>query len=954
MYKILLAAIIVSLSINIGFSQAPQKFKYQAVVRNNQGNILQNQIVSVRVAIVQNNPSGFEVYSETHKPTTNQFGLINLVIGDGTVLSGDMAGIDWSSDEYFLKIGIDITGGSTYVLLGTSQLLSVPYALYAEKAGNVNNTDTSATNEIQDLDLNQDNVLTITNKDIPTPIDLSVFMDNTDNQNLSITGDTIFISNGNQVVINDDVIDADNNPTNEIQILSFNQDTLYLSNGGFIYLGNYDNQQAISTLISKMVTDSAFMHNQLDDTKNDLTILENKHATDSALLAGQLTTNALNINHNANKIIQDSTFLKGLIDNNTSLSATNLQSFLYIRAKQTSDSAYFDGKISSNANNINSLLSGVTNNTSSINNLRYKQTSDSTALHNLISTNSTSISNHISVDGDLDSLNEIQYLSRSGNTVSLTNNGGSFQLPDSNYWTKNSNDIYYNSGKVGIGTNTPNEQLEITGNLRLPTTTSTTGMIYFGYGRFAHLFGSSNLFVGLGSGNTTLSNASYNMGFGSGTFQNLTTGDNNTSIGYYAGTSTTTGSQNVYIGHRAGRVNQTGSYNVITGYHAGYNTTSGYNNFYGGFSGYENTTGIWNSFYGDRSGQNNTTGNENTFIGKSAGYLNQTGSKNIYLGTSSGYNNILGDSNIAIGYRSGYNNKYGHGNIFLGFNAGYNEAGNNKLYIDNDSTSTPLIYGEFDNNIITINGSLGLNNGASVNEFSIDTFLTDNSPNTIPTEKAVKYYVDYVDSFDLDRDSMNEIQTLSISNDTLFLSNNGGNVKISPKHYVGELFGGGIIFYIDPDGKHGLIASNFDIASNVPWGPPIDITHGNGAESLMHGDSNTAAIVSQLGHPTVSSSLYAAYTCDTLSLNGFTDWYLPSIYELYELFQVSFTINRILDYDSLSSTSGLTLSNGINGYFSSTEKNQLTFLIYNPKKSEIDLYGKITYLGTRIRAIRRF
>jgi len=117
-------------------AQAPQSFKYQAIARDVEGNVLADHQVSLRISLLQDNKSGTAVYSETHNLQTNQFGLINLEIGMGKNKSGDIATIDWGNSKYFVNVEIDINGGSDYKSLGVSQLLSVPYALYAETSGN--------------------------------------------------------------------------------------------------------------------------------------------------------------------------------------------------------------------------------------------------------------------------------------------------------------------------------------------------------------------------------------------------------------------------------------------------------------------------------------------------------------------------------------------------------------------------------------------------------------------------------------------------------------------------------------------------------------------------------------------------------------------------------------------------------------------------------------------------
>ena len=117
------------------FAQSPNKINYQAVARDNSGNTLPNTAVSFRLSVLQGSASGTAVFSETHNLLTNAFGLANIAIGGGTVVSGTMSGINWSAGPYFIKVELDTTGGSNYALMGTSELLSVPYALYAANVG---------------------------------------------------------------------------------------------------------------------------------------------------------------------------------------------------------------------------------------------------------------------------------------------------------------------------------------------------------------------------------------------------------------------------------------------------------------------------------------------------------------------------------------------------------------------------------------------------------------------------------------------------------------------------------------------------------------------------------------------------------------------------------------------------------------------------------------------------
>lgn len=125
------------LLINSGFAQAPQKFNYQAVVRNSANEVISNQDVRVRIKILKNTVNGDSVYVETHSATTNSFWLINLEIGGGTSIIGDLSSVDWKNNPYYMKVEMDPSGGTAYTDMGTSQILSVPYALHSKTASNV-------------------------------------------------------------------------------------------------------------------------------------------------------------------------------------------------------------------------------------------------------------------------------------------------------------------------------------------------------------------------------------------------------------------------------------------------------------------------------------------------------------------------------------------------------------------------------------------------------------------------------------------------------------------------------------------------------------------------------------------------------------------------------------------------------------------------------------------------
>jgi hypothetical protein len=126
------------------FAQAPEKMSYQAIVRDGSNNLVSSTSVGMQISILQGSGSGTAVYVETQTPTTNANGLVSIEIGGGTVVSGNFSTIDWANGPYFVKTETDPTGGTSYSITGTSQLLSVPYALHAKNTDSwIVNSDTT-------------------------------------------------------------------------------------------------------------------------------------------------------------------------------------------------------------------------------------------------------------------------------------------------------------------------------------------------------------------------------------------------------------------------------------------------------------------------------------------------------------------------------------------------------------------------------------------------------------------------------------------------------------------------------------------------------------------------------------------------------------------------------------------------------------------------------------------
>ena len=164
------------------FAQSPEKMSYQAVVRDSDHNLITGTAIGMQISILQSSGTGTSVYTETQKPTTNPNGLVTVEIGTGTVQSGDFSAIDWANDTYFIKTEIDPVGGTTYTIAGTSQLISVSYALHAKtvttetdpaytasQAANITATDITNLSNLSGTNSGDQDVLELNNTTAFTP-----------------------------------------------------------------------------------------------------------------------------------------------------------------------------------------------------------------------------------------------------------------------------------------------------------------------------------------------------------------------------------------------------------------------------------------------------------------------------------------------------------------------------------------------------------------------------------------------------------------------------------------------------------------------------------------------------------------------------------------------------------------------------------------------------------------
>ncbi|SMD33165.1 hypothetical protein SAMN04488029_1530 [Reichenbachiella faecimaris] len=439
-------------------AQAPSKMSYQAVVRDASGTLVIDQEIGMRISILEGSSSGTAVYVETHNPTSNSNGLISIEIGDGSVVSGTFSDIDWSTEAFFIQTEIDPLGGSSYTITGTSQLMSVPYALYAEKAGNTFSGDY---NDLSNIPTGSDfdgDFANLTN--IPTGIS-----DGDDDTQLTEAEVDDYVANNGYLTA-----EVDGSITNEIELpeqsgnaglvlttdgtnpawsaVSYNDLTDVPSSsfdGEFSSLANVpaglddgdDDTQLSEAEVDTYVANNGYLTAEVDGsitneiqdlqlTGHDLSITNNGSAT-TIDLSGYLDNTDTQLNESqVDTYVANNGYLTaevdGSITNEIELPAQAGQAGKVLSTNGSSPewittSAGFDGEFS-NLSNIPTGLSDGDDNTQ----LNETQVDAFVANNGYLTAE---------VDGSI--TNEIQDLQLSGNNLSITNNGSATTIDLSGY-----------------------------------------------------------------------------------------------------------------------------------------------------------------------------------------------------------------------------------------------------------------------------------------------------------------------------------------------------------------------------------------------------------------------------------------------------------------------------------------------------------------------------------------
>ena len=596
MKKIFLFIVTLVFGINLTFAQSPQSFKYQAVVRDASGIVIENQNVGIMIDIL--NSGGVTVYSEEHFATTNQFGLINIEIGGGTVYSGDFTTINWGTDSYFVQIELDETGGGTYQLMGTSQLLSVPYAIYANKSGNINNNDTSAINELQLLNLSNDTLYLSNGNYVVLPDNVNDADSDPTNefQILSFSSNTLDLSNGNSVYIPDNINDADSDPTNELQVLNFSNDTLYLSNGNNIYLTN--------------LSDTSYWEKNGNDIYYNL----------GNVGIGAVTPNS--------KLLVQSDAIAGINDDIFSVLNANGDTVFAVYQEGVRIWVDDDGGTKANGSRGGFAVGGFSPTKAGFTNEYFRVTPDSVRVYiddDFVSAKATGSRGGFAVGGfnpTKGTLSDNYLFVQDDSTRIWTNGNAGFEIRDLATGSSNYLDLtpsnYFIGHESGISNN--------------------NGLYncLFGYqAGMANYDGDNNVFIGYQTGMVN----DY--------------GDNNIFIGSQSGFNNESGSDNVGIGTEALFQNISGTDNTAVGYNTLYNNVNGMSNTaIGNTSLYYNNSGWSNVACGEQALYMNTSGGSNVSIGTWALYSNTTGSNNTAVGNLAFFMGSGHTNSTALGYQA--------------------------------------------------------------------------------------------------------------------------------------------------------------------------------------------------------------------------------------------------------------------------------------------------------------
>jgi len=637
--KRLIILVMFLLNITIVLAQNLGHFAYQAIVRDNAGQSLANSPVVFKITILSGTANGDVEYVERHNAVTSDFGLVNLQIGSGQIELGVFSSIEWGEKAHFLKIEIDITGNSTFTDMGTSQLLSVPYALYAKEAGNMptnNGTVTSiaTTDGITGGPITEDGTIGLTGQALAL-------------HNLSANG--IVVRTGSETVTAREITAGQGITVNDGDGISGHPEILvnFGTTAGTVSEGNHThtgmspagntghiqfNNAGVFDGSPNLYwdIDNARMGVGIDNPEGRMVVKQSSTAeADEPLFEvknkdGQTVfviyedSVRIYINDDPTKATKGTFAVSG---RNTTKNFTG--DILFVSPDSTQ---IFVADDASKASKGTFAVSGR-NTTKLFTNHFLSISPDSARIYTGDSIAGFAVKNISSTGKD-------SYMQLNPINIFIGHEAG-----------YNNTDGIYNSfiGYMSGFMNTSGKQNSANGYMSMRYNTIGT----------------------------------YNTAMGAFSLYRNTEGNDNTAIGNVSLSSNTTGIQNVGLGSSTLQYLETGTANVAIGVGALRENISGdYNCAIGAFAGYA-SKGANNVFIGRRSGWFNLNGNNNAFIGYDAGY-NSNSSNNVFVGYRSGYR-TAGSFNVFIGYEVGYNNNNGLQNTSIGYRSLYSNADGNYL-----------------------------------------------------------------------------------------------------------------------------------------------------------------------------------------------------------------------------------------------------------------------------------
>ena len=873
-------------------AQAPQKMAYQSVLRNATNQIVANQSIGVKISIVEGALTGTTVYSETHTTTTNANGLFTLEAGGGTPITGTFSEINWGNGSHYIKSEIDVIGGTNYSLSGTMELLSVPYALYAATAGNSGTLSTLQTNAVTEISFQQ----------------------------AKLNGD--LINNGNQLIIAKGFcIGTTTNPgLGTATVVPGNTLGAFVSTATALVPNTTYYVRAFATSTSGTAYGQEVSFSTLPLTTPTVsTGTVSAISSTSATATGRVTATG-------GSPTADTGFCWATTPNPTVVDSTltlgaGSADFIVTISNLTATTTYYIRAYATNAQGTSYGNEQVFTTT-----ILQLATLSATTVTAVLYTTAT-ISGQVITDGGTTVTQRgVCYGTQSNPTINdnLLISGTGTGVFSVNLTGLSSNTLYYartfatNAGGTAYGTETTFTTLEMTA-----PTVSTSDVF------------SIDATSASSGGNVTADGGSpvTNRGICYGTQPNPTLQDSYTVNG------TGTGAFNSVL------TNLT----LDTTYYVRAYATNALGTSFGNSLTFTNTTDaatgpITNPAIGTKI----VTKNPNSYT--SGGYVSSTGGLPIIrmgicykpgtddptTGDTVVYSSFTGlgffnidftlpntcqewysvrafvENSAGITYGNRVNFQTGFAAVFT-TTAATEITGSTAVsggFITQDGGCAVLERGvcwSKNTNPTTANYKAASGSGTG----SYTTTLTSLFPNTTYYMRA--YIISAKGTF------YGEQQTFTT------IENNG--------LYIGKHHAGGIIFYLDATGNHGMICAETN-QGYAPWG--CRGTQMFTSTSFGSGAQNTASIVLNC-----SEANTAAKICNDLELNSYTDWYLPSLEEL-SLMSSNLNINGIGNFDM--------------PYWSSSEIDNdypYSYFIYPNYNMQAPWYNK-DFLGINIRAVRNF